>query len=136
MTAKLAKAQMSAVCTGQIFDLWLARYIENENAISEEEKIELLYRYSREIEHSDENLKMIEEIMAGHKVHGCIIEWKVNNYIIYFLFTPPYTVVGLFHIIILYLLISTIQISCIHFILHIIQTAIVSIRNNRLALVL
>ena len=37
-------------------------------AISEEEKIELLYRYSREIEHSDENLKMIEEIMAGHKV--------------------------------------------------------------------
>lgn len=53
---------------GQIFDLWLARYIENGNVISEEEKIELLYRYSREIEHSDENLKMIEEIMAGHKV--------------------------------------------------------------------
>lgn len=64
----LAKAQMSAVCTGQIFDLWLARYIENGNVISEEEKIELLYRYSREIEHSDENLKMIEKIMVGHKV--------------------------------------------------------------------
>ena len=64
----LAKAQMSAICTGQIFDLWLARYIENGNVISKEEKIELLYRYSREIEHSDENLKMIEKIMVGHKV--------------------------------------------------------------------
>ena len=64
----LAKAQMSAVCTGQIFDLWLARYIENGNTISEEEKIELLYRYSREIEHSDKNLKIVEEVMARHKM--------------------------------------------------------------------
>ena len=31
-------------------------------------KLELLYRYSREIEHSDENLKIIEKIMVGHKV--------------------------------------------------------------------
>ena len=41
---------------------------EKSKNISEEEKIELLYRYSREIEHSDENLKMIEKIMVGHKV--------------------------------------------------------------------
>lgn len=34
----------------------------------EKKKIELLYRYSREIEHSDENLKMIEKIIVGHKV--------------------------------------------------------------------
>ena len=64
----LAKAQMSAVCTGQIFDLWLARYIENGYTISEEEKIELLYRYSREIEHSDKNLKIMEDVMVKHKM--------------------------------------------------------------------
>lgn len=64
----LAKAQMSVICTWQIFDLWLARYIENGNNISKEEKVELLYRYSREIEHSDKNLKIIESIMIKHKM--------------------------------------------------------------------
>lgn len=64
----LAKAQLAVICTSQIFDLWLARYIENGNIISEEEKAELLYRYSREIEHSDENLKAMDNLMSKHKI--------------------------------------------------------------------
>lgn len=64
----LAKTQLAVVCTWQIFDLWLARYIENGKILSEEEKIELLYRYSREIEHSDENLKAMESLMTKHRI--------------------------------------------------------------------
>lgn len=63
----LAKSQFAVICTWQIYDLWLARYIENGHTLSEEEKVELLYRYSREIEHSDQNLKAMDALMVRHK---------------------------------------------------------------------
>ena len=58
-----AKAQMSVHCTWMIELLWMARWIENGKAIKLEEMTELLYRFSREIEHSDENLEALDEMM-------------------------------------------------------------------------
>ena len=58
-----AKAQMSVYCTWMIELLWMARWIENRKTIKLEEMTELLYRFSREIEHSDENLEALDEMM-------------------------------------------------------------------------
>ena len=58
-----AKVQMSVYCTWMIELLWMARWLMNGNVLSVEEMTELLYRFSREIEHSDENLETLDKIM-------------------------------------------------------------------------
>ncbi len=58
-----AKAQMAVYCTWMIELLWMARWHMNGKTLSFEEMIELLYRFSREIEHSDENLECLDEMM-------------------------------------------------------------------------
>ena len=58
-----AKAQMAVYCTWMIELLWMARWIMNGKTLNKEEMIELLYRFSREIEHSDENLECLDEMM-------------------------------------------------------------------------
>ena len=58
-----AKAQMSVYCTWMIELLWMARWLMNGKQLNLEEMTELLYRFSREIEHSDENLEALDEIM-------------------------------------------------------------------------
>lgn len=58
-----AKAQMAVYCTWMIELLWMARWCMNGNVLRSEEIIELLYRFSREIEHSDENLEGLDEMM-------------------------------------------------------------------------
>lgn len=58
-----AKAQMAVYCTWMIESLWMARWIKNGKNICLEEMTELLYRFSREIEHSDENLEALDKIM-------------------------------------------------------------------------
>ena len=57
------KAQMAVYCVWMIEKLWVARWIRNEKMLDLEEMIELVYRFSREVEHSDENLKQIEKFM-------------------------------------------------------------------------
>lgn len=50
-------------CVGhaiEIFMLLLARWIINEENLKMDDLIEIVYRYSREIEHSDENLEQVE----------------------------------------------------------------------------
>lgn len=42
-------------------DLLLARYTENNGQLSGEDVVELVYRYSREVEHSDDNLEQMEQ---------------------------------------------------------------------------
>ena len=59
-----AKVQMSVYCTWMIELLWMARWIENEKTITMDEMTELFYRFCREIEHSDENLEILDEIMT------------------------------------------------------------------------
>ena len=58
-----AKAQMAVYCTWMIALLWMARWCQNGKNLSFEEMIEILYRFSREIEHSDENLEGMDEMM-------------------------------------------------------------------------
>lgn len=58
-----AKAQMAVISTFHIYELWKARWYKNERSLSQEEIIELVYRYSREIEHSDKNLEKMEKMM-------------------------------------------------------------------------
>ena len=58
-----AKAQMAVYCTGMIELLWMARWLMNDKKLNRDEMIELLYRFSREIEHSDENLECLDEMM-------------------------------------------------------------------------
>lgn len=58
-----AKVQMAAYCTWMIELLWMARWSMNGKQIELYEMTELLYRFSREIEHSDENLEALDKMM-------------------------------------------------------------------------
>lgn len=58
-----AKVQMAVYCTWMIEKLWMARWICNEKSLELEEMTELVYRFSREVEHSDDNLKKVEKLM-------------------------------------------------------------------------
>lgn len=58
-----AKAQMAVYCTWMIYELWMAKWLKNERELSLEEMTDLVYRFSREVEHSDVNLKHLEKMM-------------------------------------------------------------------------
>ena len=58
-----AKAQLAVYSVWMIWELWMARWFKNEKTLDLEEMTELVYRFSREVEHSDLNLKTIEKIM-------------------------------------------------------------------------
>lgn len=59
-----AKTQMTIYCVWMIEELWMARWIENGKSLELVEMTELVYRFSREVEHSDKNLKLVEELLA------------------------------------------------------------------------
>lgn len=59
-----AKAQMSVYLTWMVELLWMARWILNGKQLELEEMIQLLYCFSREVEHSDENLVKIDKILS------------------------------------------------------------------------
>lgn len=59
-----AKAQLAVYCVWMIYEIWMARWLKNEKSIDLEEMTELVYRFSREVEHSDLNLGKIEEILS------------------------------------------------------------------------
>ena len=56
-----SKVQMAVYCVWMIEELWLARYIRNGGQLSMEERIDLTYRFSREVEHSDKNRLWVEK---------------------------------------------------------------------------
>lgn len=58
-----SKVQMSVYCVWMIYELWMARYRKNEGTLSFEERIDLTYRFSREVEHSDQNRNRVEKMM-------------------------------------------------------------------------
>ena len=58
-----AKVQMAVYLTAMIEELWMARWVLNGETLEQEEMTELLYRFSREVEHSDENLKKVDRWM-------------------------------------------------------------------------
>ncbi len=55
-----AKAKMAVVNVFFIYEMLVARWVKNEQMLDMEEVTMMVYRYSREIEHSDENLEMVE----------------------------------------------------------------------------
>ena len=59
----LAKVQMALISVGILEDMMMARWIRNDYMLDTEDVIELVYRYSREVEHSDINLKRMEKLM-------------------------------------------------------------------------
>ncbi len=58
-----AKVQMAVYCTWMIYELWMARWLRNEKSLDLEEMTNLVYLFSREVEHSDKNLEHVEEMM-------------------------------------------------------------------------
>lgn len=61
--AVVAKARMSIVSVYFIFEMLMARWQKNNGTLDREEIIFMVYKYSRELEHSDENLNLMEEMM-------------------------------------------------------------------------
>ena len=54
-----AKVKMASACVFQIRELWKARWIKNMKELDISDIIEIVYRFSREVEHSDINLRRI-----------------------------------------------------------------------------
>ena len=57
------KARMAAASAFLIYELWKARWMKNERTLDLEDMTEILYRFSRELEHSDKNLERMERKM-------------------------------------------------------------------------
>ncbi len=54
-----AKARMAADSVFYIYEMLAARWVKNDKYLDIEDVIEIVYRYSREVEHSDDNLKQM-----------------------------------------------------------------------------
>lgn len=58
-----AKVQMAVVCVWLIYEMLAVRWIKNEGFLDLEDVVMVVYRFSRELEHSDKNLEMMEKMM-------------------------------------------------------------------------
>ena len=58
-----AGVQMAAASVALLWDMLAARWLKNGGLLEEEEIIDLVYRYSREVEHSDKNLKLLWRLL-------------------------------------------------------------------------
>ena len=67
----LSKAQMVLICTDMLEELVKTRWLCNGKSLETEDVTELVYRFSREIEHSDTNLKRMEAMMPKHHARYC-----------------------------------------------------------------
>ena len=67
-----AKVQMSVVSVLLIYEMLAARWMKNEKYLDFEDIIEIVYRYSREVEHSDQNLEEMEKLMEERGID----QWK------------------------------------------------------------
>ncbi len=59
-----AKVQMAVYCVWMIENLWMGRWLRNGKELERCEMTELLYRFSRELEHSDDNLEAVEKMLG------------------------------------------------------------------------
>jgi lysine-N-methylase len=57
------KIQMAAASLFYIEQMLMARFVKNEGHLYEDDILDIVYRYSREVEHSDENLERLETLM-------------------------------------------------------------------------
>lgn len=61
------KVQMSVTSVFLIREILLSRWMKNEKQLDFEDIVNVVYRYSREIEHSDQNLELMEK---GNRTYG------------------------------------------------------------------
>ena len=59
----LAKVMMAIIMVDLLEEMLKVRWLRNEKFLDMEDVIELTYRFSREVEHSDINLKKLESLM-------------------------------------------------------------------------
>ena len=64
------KAKMAVICTIFIAELAQAVYIRNGGSLTFNEFVRLVHRFSREIEHSDQNLNTLENAFRTEKTYG------------------------------------------------------------------
>ena len=57
------KVQMAVVSVHLIHELLMAQWLKNEKMLEMEDVVDTVYRYSRELEHSDPNLNLMEKLM-------------------------------------------------------------------------
>ena len=60
-----AKVKMAVVCTLLIHQLDMGTYLKNGRVFCLEDQINICYRFSRELEHSDLNLNAFEDLLAA-----------------------------------------------------------------------
>lgn len=58
-----AKIQMSVISVFLIYELLMAQWIKNDRILDMEDVVNTVYRYSRELEHSDLNLEKMEKML-------------------------------------------------------------------------
>lgn len=58
----IGKAYLAVASVTMLYELLAARWLRNEKWLDTQEVIELVYRYSREVEHSDKNLEKMEKM--------------------------------------------------------------------------
>ena len=59
----LKKVQMAIISVDLIEEMLKVRWLRNDKMLDIEDVMDVVYRYSREVEHSDQNLKEMEEMM-------------------------------------------------------------------------
>lgn len=67
----LSKLQFALMGADFVEELLKAKWLRNEKMLDDEELVELVYRYSREVEHSDYNLKKLEKMMPIENGRFC-----------------------------------------------------------------
>ena len=63
-----AKIKMAVVCTLLIHELDMGTYLKNGRVFCLEDQINICYRFSRELEHSDLNLNAFEDLLSTNKL--------------------------------------------------------------------
>lgn len=63
-----AKIKLSIISTLMIKELAVVRFIENNNEFTEEDMVEVSRIYSKDIEHSDENIENLQEIFETEEI--------------------------------------------------------------------
>ena len=67
----LQKAQLAIISVDLLEEMIKVRWLKNNKILYVEDVVEMVYRYSREVEHSDENIKKIQAMMPVEHARFC-----------------------------------------------------------------
>ena len=63
-----AKTKMAVICTFMIHELAMGTWLQNNKNFTFQELVSICYRFSRELEHSDQNLNAMEDILDENQL--------------------------------------------------------------------